>query len=59
MHRISHIEDPQVIDKILRHLGLPTELPRSASARAAPQAEFDFADIDGTEAEDLPVSYVD
>ena len=33
------------IDKILRHLGLPTELPRVHPARASPQQEeFGFAE---------------
>jgi hypothetical protein len=37
MHHISHIDDPQVIDKILGHLGLPTQMPPRAPARAPPQ----------------------
>jgi hypothetical protein len=59
MHYISHIEDPQVIDKILGHLGLPTQMPRRAPARAPPQEAFDFADVDEPEVDDLPVFYVD
>jgi len=42
MHRISHIEDPATISKILGHLGLPTEAPAMAAARAPPQCDFDF-----------------
>jgi hypothetical protein len=33
------------VQKILRHLGLPTEGPRCAPARGPPEPEFDF-DID-------------
>jgi hypothetical protein len=40
MHRISHIDDPETIAKILDHLGLPTEPPRKAPARAPPQCEL-------------------
>ena len=39
---IQTVEDPQVIRKILSHLGLPTELPIPAAARAPPQLDFDF-----------------
>jgi hypothetical protein len=59
MHHISHIDDPQVIDKILGHLGLPTQMPRRAPARALPQEAFDLADVDEPEVDDLPVFYVD
>ncbi len=34
---IATIEDPPVVDRILRHLGLPTALPRLAPARSPPQ----------------------
>ena len=40
MHRISHIEDPATIGKILGHLGLPSTAPAIAPARAPPQFEF-------------------
>ncbi len=33
---IALIEDPAVIERILRHLGLPTELPEARPARAPP-----------------------
>ena len=39
---LAAINDPVVAQKILRHLGLSTEGPRCAPARAPPQAEFDF-----------------
>jgi hypothetical protein len=55
MHRISHIEDPQTIAHILGHLGLPTEPPRKAPARAPPQCDFDFGDVDEPEVDDVPV----
>jgi hypothetical protein len=59
MHRISHIEDPQTIAHILGHLGLPTEPPRKAPARAPPQSELDFGDLDEPELDDVPVFYLD
>ena len=59
MRHISHIEDPQTIAHILGHLGLPTQPPRKAPARAPPQCEFDFADVDESEFSDVPVIYVD
>jgi hypothetical protein len=59
MHRISHIEDPQTIAHILGHLGLPTEPPRKAPARAPPQCDFDFGDVDEPEVDDVPVFYLD
>jgi hypothetical protein len=39
---ISCIEDPAAIVKILRHLGLPTELPRPAPARSPPQLDLEL-----------------
>ena len=36
---ISLIEDPPVIKKILKHLGLPTELPTPSPARSPPEPE--------------------
>jgi hypothetical protein len=59
MHRISHIDDPDTIERILGHLGLPTEPPRKAPARAPPQCELDFGDFDETELDDVPVIHVD
>ena len=59
MHRISHIDDPDTIERILGHLGLPTEPPRTAPARAPPQCELDFGDFDEPELDDVAVIYVD
>jgi hypothetical protein len=59
MHRISHIDDPETIAKILGHLGLPTEPPRPAPARAPPQCELDFVDFDEPELDDVEVTYID
>jgi hypothetical protein len=59
MHRISHIDAPETIERILGHLGLPTEPPRPAPARAPPQAELDFGDFDEPEPDDVPVTYAD
>ncbi len=44
MHRISHIEDPAVIEQILGHLNLPITTPPIASARDPPQTELYFCD---------------
>ena len=44
MHRISHIEDPTVIEQILSHLKLTPTIPPIASARDPPQTELDFCD---------------
>lgn len=42
------VTDPLVIQKVLTHLGLPTELPEVAPARAPPESEIDlcFAQTD-------------
>jgi hypothetical protein len=37
---VACIDAPDTIEKILTHLGLPTEPPRIAPARSPPQAEF-------------------
>jgi hypothetical protein len=41
---VATIEDPPVVQRILRHLGLPTETPMAAPARPPPGADlaFDF-----------------
>jgi len=59
MHRISHIDDPETIERILGHLGLPTEPPQPAPARAPPQCELDFVDFDEPELDEVEVIYVD
>jgi hypothetical protein len=41
---LAAINDPGVAQKILRHLGLPTDGPRCAPARAPPDLELDFDD---------------
>jgi len=41
MRLVATIKDPDVIRKILSHLGLPTEPPAVAPARAPPQLDFD------------------
>jgi hypothetical protein len=45
MKVLCAVNAPPVAQKILRHLGLPTEGPRCAPARGPPEPEFDF-DID-------------
>jgi hypothetical protein len=59
MHRISHIDAPETIERILGHMGLPTQPPQRAAARAPPQGELDFGDFDEPEPDDVPVIYVD
>jgi len=59
MHRISHIDEPGTIKRILGHLGLPTEPPRPAPARAPPQCDLDFGDFDEPELDDVFVIHVD
>ena len=42
---LAFILKPSAIERILRHLGLPTELPMVCPARASPeQEEFGFAE---------------
>jgi len=42
MQIIQAVEDPKVIERILTHLGLPTDLPLVAPARAPPGDELDL-----------------
>ena len=42
MQTIQVVEDPEVIERILIHLGLPTTLPPVAPARAPPDSELDL-----------------
>jgi hypothetical protein len=46
MHNIAHIEQPKTIARILAHLGLPTAPPPVADARAPPQLELTFDELD-------------
>ena len=43
MRIIAFIQDPPVIEKILHHIGEPTQPPEVSPARAPPQAEMAFA----------------
>jgi hypothetical protein len=45
MHLIACVLEPAAIRKILAHLGLPTEPPVPAPARASPEAEPPFDDV--------------
>jgi hypothetical protein len=46
MRLLATIEDPQVIRKILAHLGLPTEVPFLSPPRSPPARAADlFADM--------------
>ena len=42
MRLIALIKEKTAIDRILRHLGLPTEVPQTRPARAPPQLDFDL-----------------
>ena len=42
MARVAFITEPASVKSILEHLGLPTEPPRVAPARAPPELSFDF-----------------
>ena len=48
---VACIDDPKVIRRILSHLGLPTEMPKKAPARAPPQQEFDDLDLPAPDAQ--------
>lgn len=48
---LAAINDAEVAQKILRHLGLPTAGPACAPARAPPELEFDFDADDGVDAD--------
>jgi len=47
MRLIAFILDPPVIERILEHIGEPTEPPAVLPARAPPQAELDFTQVTG------------
>jgi hypothetical protein len=45
MRHISHIEQPDTVAHILKHLGLPTAVPPIAPARAPPLLDlFDLVE---------------
>ncbi len=52
------IEQPPVIEKILKHLGLPTEIPKARPARAPPH-EHEFDDLDDAVQLDLELDALD
>ncbi len=47
---LAFLTDPDVVQKILRHLGLPTTAPALAAAGRSPQPEMGFT-LAGEEAE--------
>ncbi len=47
---LAFLTDPDVVGKILRHLGLPTTAPALASAGRSPQPELGFT-LAGEDAE--------
>jgi hypothetical protein len=44
MRVVSAITQEPVVQRILDHLGLPTDVPRFAPARAPPEAELQYPD---------------
>ena len=44
MRLIACIDTPAAIQRILSHLGLPTDVPKKAPARSPPEREFEFVD---------------
>jgi len=45
MRLIAFIMEPPVVEKILKHIGEPTEPPTVLPARAPPQVEIDFDQV--------------
>ena len=45
MRLIAFIMEPPVVEKILSHIGEPTEPPLVLPARAPPQGELDFDQV--------------
>ncbi|MBU8871766.1 MAG: hypothetical protein KOO60_12945 [Gemmatimonadales bacterium] len=52
MRLIAFIMEPPVVEKILKHIGEPTEPPTVLPARAPPQVEMDFGQV--VQANDWP-----
>jgi hypothetical protein len=52
MRLIAFIMEPVVVEKILSHIGEPTEPPAVSPARAPPQVEMDFDQV--AQANDWP-----
>ncbi len=49
MRIVAFIEEPAVVESILRHIGEPTQAPATLPARGPPQAEMDFDQSAGQE----------
>ena len=47
MRIIAFVLDPPVIERILRHLGEPTEPPAILPAKSPPQGEIEFDQLAG------------
>jgi hypothetical protein len=46
MRILAFLEDPPVVERILRHIGEPTEAPEVLPARGPPQRELEFSQVD-------------
>ena len=44
MRLIAVLTDPDLVERVLAHLGLPTDIPTAAPARAPPQTDL-FHDL--------------
>ena len=58
MNIVALIDQPPVIEKILKHLGLSTEIPQARPARAPPH-EQEFDDLDDAVQLDLELDAFD
>jgi hypothetical protein len=58
MRVIAAIDDPPLVERILAHLGLPTERPVISPARSPPQVEFvdDMGDCDFAVGDDFEMN---
>ena len=49
MRIIAFVQEAEVVEKILRHIGEPVSPPASLPARSPPQGEFGFDQVVGAE----------
>ncbi len=52
MRIIAFLEDPPVVERILRHIGEPPQAPAVLPARAPPQTELDLGQVGAVEQQD-------
>ncbi|RKZ14736.1 hypothetical protein DRQ53_10840 [bacterium] len=49
MRIIAFVQEAEVVEKILRHIGEPVSPPASLPARSPPQGEFGFGQVGGAQ----------